>query len=300
MPMSAPDKQNAMDAAMLGGSPQMRMAAQLAAMKPERNMKIADLNPKDFTPDSWKIASKADDPSLLVGVAPKPDKVPETKLSQLMRERDALIAVDKTNPAIKIYDAAIKKETENAPPVNVTYGGLTAGVDAQGNPVFAQANTKGGPPNIVTNVRPEAKPLNEGQANAAGFAKRLEFANDVLTSTAFTPTYGTKLKASMPYSNAFLSSEQQKVEQAKREFINAQLRRESGASIQPSEFESANLQYFPQPYDKPDTLKQKAQARALAIENMRGAAGPSSKAAPPAWLPGVQSALDKYAPKAGQ
>lgn len=35
MPMSAMDKQGAMDAAMLGGSPQMRMAAQLAAMKPE-------------------------------------------------------------------------------------------------------------------------------------------------------------------------------------------------------------------------------------------------------------------------
>ena len=300
MPMSAMDKQGAMDAAMLGGSPQMRMAAQLAAMKPERNMKIADLNPKDFTPDSWKTASQADDPSLLVGVAPKPDKLPETKLSQLMRERDALIAVDKTNPAIKKYDAAIEKETQNAPSVNVTYGGLTAGVDAQGNPVFAQANTKGGPPNIVTNVRPEAKPLNEGQANAAGFAKRLEMANEVLNTTPFEPTIGNQLKAAIPFSNSYLSAEQQKVDQAKREFINAQLRRESGASIQPPEFDSANKQYFPQPGDKPDVLKQKARSRALAIENMRGAAGPSSKAAAPAWLPGVQSALDKYAPKAGQ
>ena len=76
MPMSAMDKQGAIDAAMLGGSPQMRMAAQLAAMKPERNMKIADLNPKDFTPESWKTASRADDPSLLEGVAPKPEKLP--------------------------------------------------------------------------------------------------------------------------------------------------------------------------------------------------------------------------------
>jgi hypothetical protein len=70
--MSAMDKQGAMDAAMLGGSPQMRMAAQLAAMKPERNMKIADLNPKDFTSESWKKAFQADDPSLLEGLAPKP------------------------------------------------------------------------------------------------------------------------------------------------------------------------------------------------------------------------------------
>ena len=300
MPMSAMNKQGAMDAAMLGGSPQMRMAAQLAAMKPERVLQLDKVNPSNFTSLSLAAAIKADDPTLLVPVTPKPDKPTETKLSQLMRERAALIAADKTDPSIKIYDAAIDKETKNAPPVNVTYGGLTAGVDAQGNPVFAQANTKGGQPNIVTNVRPAAQPLNEGQANAAGFANRLEFANDVLTSTAFTPTYGTQLKASMPYSNAFLSSEQQKVEQAKREFINAQLRRESGASIQPSEFDSANLQYFPQPYDKPDTLEQKARARTLAIKNMRGAAGPGAKPATPAWLPGVQSALDKYAPKAGQ
>jgi hypothetical protein len=120
MPMSAMDKQGAMDAAMLGGSPQMRMAAQLAAMKPERNMKIADLNPKDFTSESWKKASQADDPSLLVGVAPKPDKPPQTKLSQLMSERAALVAADKTDPAIATYDAAIKRETQNAPSAAVT------------------------------------------------------------------------------------------------------------------------------------------------------------------------------------
>jgi hypothetical protein len=186
--------------------------------------------------------------------------------------------------------------------VNTSYGAPVSGVDDQGNPVFFQPSREGGKAAIIPGVRPEAKPLNEGQANAAGFAKRLEVANDVLTSTAFTPTYGTQLKASMPYSNAFLSNEQQKVEQAKREFINAQLRRESGATIQPPEFESANQQYFPQPGDKPEVLKQKARSRALAIENMRGASGPSSKPAAPAWQPSpdLEALINTYVPRGGR
>lgn len=301
-PVTAQQRQQAIMGAGLSANPQMRMAAQLAAsMKPERNMKIADLNPKDFTPESWKTASQADDPSLLVGVALKPDKLPETKLSQLMRERAALVAADKTNPSIKAYDAAIEKETQNAPSVNVTYGGLTAGVDAQGNPVFAQANTKGGPPNIVTNVRPEAKPLNEGQANAAGFAKRLEMANEVINSSPFKPSIGGELKAAMPFSNAFLSDAQQQFEQAKREFITAQLRRESGASISPSEFATAEKQYFPQPNEGEESRKQKARSRALAIENMRGAAG-SRQTAAPAWQPSpdLQTLINQYVPQGGR
>lgn len=70
-PITSQQRQEAIMGAGLSANPQMRMAAQLAAMKPERNMKIADLNPKDFTHESWKKASQADDPSLLEGLAPK-------------------------------------------------------------------------------------------------------------------------------------------------------------------------------------------------------------------------------------
>jgi len=294
VPMSAMDKQGAMDAAMLGGSPQMRMAAQLAAMKPERNMKIADLNPKDFTPESWKIASRADDPSLLEGLAPKPEKLPS--------------AIEEYNFAVqqgfKGSFTDYKQQMARAGASNVTtnFGPTEQGVDEQGNPVFFQPRKEGGQPSIIPGVRPAAKPLNEGQANAAGFAKRLEMANEVLNTTPFEPTIGNQLKAAIPFSNTYLSAEQQKVDQAKREFINAQLRRESGAAIPPSEFDSANKQYFPQPGDKPDVLKQKARSRALAIENMRGAAGPSSKAATPAWQPSpdLQTLINQYVPQGGR
>ena len=293
-PVTSQQRQQAIMGAGLSANPQMRMAAQLAAMKPERNMKIADLNPKDFTPESWKIASRADDPSLLEGLAPKPEKLPS--------------AIEEYNFAVqqgfKGSFTDYKQQMARAGASNVTtnFGPTEQGVDEQGNPVFFQPRKEGGQPSIIPGVRPAAKPLNEGQANAAGFAKRLEMANEVLNTTPFEPTIGNQLKAAIPFSNTYLSAEQQKVDQAKREFINAQLRRESGAAIPPSEFDSANKQYFPQPGDKPDVLKQKARSRALAIENMRGAAGPSSKAATPAWQPSpdLQTLINQYVPQGGR
>jgi hypothetical protein len=68
--------------------------------------------------------------------------------------------------------------------------------------------------------------------------------------------------------NAMLSSEEQRAEQAQRDFINAVLRRESGAVISDSEFENARKQYFPQPNEKPDAVAQKREARRRATQLM--------------------------------
>jgi hypothetical protein len=68
--------------------------------------------------------------------------------------------------------------------------------------------------------------------------------------------------------NWMLTAEGQQAEQAQRDFINAVLRRESGAVISPPEFENAKKQYFPQPNDDPKTLAQKRRNRALAISGM--------------------------------
>jgi len=56
----------------LSANPQMRMAAQLAAMKPERILKAGNLEAKDWTPESYAKALQTDDVSLLVPAAPKP------------------------------------------------------------------------------------------------------------------------------------------------------------------------------------------------------------------------------------
>lgn len=84
--------------------------------------------------------------------------------------------------------------------------------------------------------------------------------------------------------NWLVSDDFQNFDQARRNFINAQLRRESGAVISPEEFHNANQQYFPQPGDNNSVLKQKAQNRKTATEAMERSAGPSYKrktAAPP-------------------
>lgn len=62
-------------------------------------------------------------------------------------------------------------------------------------------------------------------------------------------------------------------EQAERNFVNAVLRRESGAAISASEFESAQKQYFPRYGDTPNVLKQKRENRLTAVGGMKSEAG---------------------------
>ena len=64
------------------------------------------------------------------------------------------------------------------------------------------------------------------------------------------------------------SAERQQVEQAKRNFINATLRRESGASISPEEFKNGEKQYFPAYKDSTEVLKQKEANRARIMQNL--------------------------------
>ena len=91
--------------------------------------------------------------------------------------------------------------------------------------------------------------------------------------------------------NITQSADQQRVEQAQRDFVNAVLRRESGASISPTEFASAEKQYFPKPGDSEEVKRQKARNRALATQGLL-AEVPANKR----QLPG---AFNGAAPKPG-
>jgi hypothetical protein len=75
--------------------------------------------------------------------------------------------------------------------------------------------------------------------------------------------------------NKKLTPKEQSVDQAQRNFISAVLRKESGATISPTEFENATKQYFQQPGDTQEVLVQKAQNRATAIEGLKNSAGPA-------------------------
>jgi len=74
-----------------------------------------------------------------------------------------------------------------------------------------------------------------------------------------------------------LNEDQQKTAQARVNFITAVLRKESGASISPTEFATAEKNYFPAPGDSEKIVKQKQDARDMAIKGMKIQAGKGAK-----------------------
>lgn len=145
--------------------------------------------------------------------------------------------------------------------------------------------------------------LNDSQSKALLFGSRMQAANKILDSMASQgvdqPGLIKRAVGSVPLIgdglgtmvNGTQSAQQQQVEQAQRDFINAVLRRESGAVIASSEFDSATRQYFPQPGDSGAVKKQKAMNRQLAIRGLMAevpagkAAKFNSEAQPPASKP---------------
>ncbi len=74
--------------------------------------------------------------------------------------------------------------------------------------------------------------------------------------------------------NLLAGNDQQQLMNAKRSFVNALLRRESGAAINAGEFTSYDKEYFPQPGDSAQVIEQKRQHRQEVIEGLFRSAGP--------------------------
>lgn len=115
------------------------------------------------------------------------------------------------------------------------------------------------------------KPLNDVQSKALQFGTRMQAAGSVLDGLASkgVDQPGLIKRAADAVgmggaANWTQSGEQQQVEQAQRDFINAVLRRESGAAIADSEFSNARQQYFPQVGDSPEVIAQKRKNREIA------------------------------------
>lgn len=127
----------------------------------------------------------------------------------------------------------------------------------------------------------EAKPATADQSNAAIYAMRIKDSMAIFdkfeTDNPKSGFWGA-VSSYMPdwaITNWLKTSDFQQFEQAERNFINAVLRRESGAVISPQEFDNAKKQYFPQPGDSAEVLKQKKQNRDTALVGISKAAGPA-------------------------
>lgn len=124
------------------------------------------------------------------------------------------------------------------------------------------------------------KPMTEFQGKAALYGTRAAQSDKVLKALEDKiSTAGLTVgQATGVLGNTFMSSEQRRVDQAQRDFVNAVLRQESGAVISDAEFANAKKQYFPQTGDDPNTLAQKRANRQLAIQGFARMAGPKGEA----------------------
>ena len=132
------------------------------------------------------------------------------------------------------------------------------------------------------------KPLTSEQSNAKMYSDRMSEANKILSNVGsnYSPAAISALNSTKDIPligsavNALSNQNVQKVNQAQSDFINALLRKESGASIAPSEFNAAARQYFPQPGDKPEVIKQKEINRKIALQGIQSGVPKSAQTAP--------------------
>jgi hypothetical protein len=107
---------------------------------------------------------------------------------------------------------------------------------------------------------------------SAAYLSRSESAHTNVTPFEATmASLGAQANVQLP--NLLKSPQGQLYAQGRDEFINAALRRESGAAIQPSEYTRFDKIYFVQPGDSAAVIRQKQSARRRVIEGFRTTAG---------------------------
>jgi hypothetical protein len=204
---------------------------------------------------------------------------------------------EKANPGYELKEAedgsivGVNKRTLQAFPV--TLGGATTPAVAGGAPAAAPTALKG-----------KGTALTESQGNATAYGMRMLESDKLLkdleksgitsggrikaavqgTLTSLVPFQGENLAEGagnvmniLPGVLGGPSESQQMYEQAKKNFITAVLRKESGAAIGASEFATEEKKYFPQAGESEKVIAQKQRARELAIQAMKIQAGPGSK-----------------------
>ena len=208
-------------------------------------------------------------------------------MNQMSEADKARIAIDKQRLGLEAANQNKPQlvETENGPMlVNLRTG--------QAQPIMAGGQPIAG-----------GKPLTESQGNSTGFGIRAKEANQIAkdlenkgikvpgtTSTVvsgiagMTPFVGDKYAESakslfnvLPEFAGGLSPEQQQNAQARKNFVSAVLRKESGAAISPQEYSNEERKYFPQLGDSDAVIKQKQSARDSAIKALEMQAGPGAR-----------------------
>ena len=216
-------------------------------------------------------------------------------------------AWEKANPGFELKEAedgsivGVNKRTLQAFPVSI--GGAAPATAPMAAPAgTGMPGARAPAPEVArvtgTPLRGKATSLTETQSNATAYGMRMKEANAILDDLSKkgvlkgaviegTPLIGGALGQALPSVLGGTSAAQQQVNQAKSNFITAVLRKESGAVISDSEFDREDKKYFPQINDNAEVIKQKENARKLAIKAIEVQAGPGAKE------------IQKYQPSAG-
>lgn len=253
---------------MGSGNPMVQAVAQTEYNKPSMMGKIGDVQPDKFTPASLAQYQATGNAAVLVPVEK------ESKAPTAVQEYEYARGQGYKG---SFRDFQNERARAGASTTTVSYGAPVAGVNEKGEPVFFQPSRTGGEPSIISGVKPAPEGMKEGQAKEAGFADRLAQSSPFF-DTVSPPSVTQGIKAGMPIAgNLLVSPESRQWYQNERNFINAVLRRESGAAISPSEFENARMQYIPQPGDDPTTKEMKRRNRETVMQGIARGAGPAYK-----------------------
>ena len=122
------------------------------------------------------------------------------------------------------------------------------------------------------------KPLTEGQSKDATYSTRAEGALPIIDSmgealTSLPQSMGAGLPVVGNYTK---TKEYQQAEQAGNEFLQAVLRKDTGAAITSNEMAEYGSVYLPRPGDGPELLEQKKQSRRRALAAMKAGMTPQA------------------------
>lgn len=114
----------------------------------------------------------------------------------------------------------------------------------------------------------EEKQPAQNEFAAAGYSKRARQAEEEFSKLPAGTGTDWKARVFSILPNEVAPENLQMLDQAKRNFISANLRKESGAAISDQEYSNEDKKYFPQPGDSEGVIAQKARARQQAMLNL--------------------------------
>lgn len=226
------------------------------------------------------LAAKSGNMDLMRQLAPMVEAQGNANYQRQKDARDFAFRQDEAKRTQANLDRQFQFQSQEKPTIQTIK-------DAQGNDTLVRIMPDGTAKRIDTGI--DQTPTNpfayggkmsETQSKDALYADRMFDAEKVLSdpavhASALDPSQHMRSMAPFGFGNYLVSNDFQKFDQAKRNFVNATLRRESGAVISKEEFDNANKQYFPVPGDSPQVTEQKRQNRIAAVRGFSAGAGPA-------------------------